>query len=108
MWPSSASSAARTSSDRIDIESVRSTEGTSRPGTDPLQQAAKHAVGIKVRLGDGTCGAGVTVVIAADRIDAREDVVLGLERDQTRPGWQEATESRLLGEDRTARGEVAD
>src|SRR3712207_6251466 len=73
-----------------------------------MEEPVQHPVGVEVLFGDGASRPRVTAVVAVQRLDAREHLVGRLKSKQPYPRGQIVAKTRLLGDDRPARGQVAD
>src|SRR5206468_6286645 len=78
----------------------------SEPGF--LEQFADHLLGLEAVGRDLSRGLRVRVVVAGDAVHRVEDLVQGSEAEESAAGGHELAEARLLGDDRTPRGQIAD
>ena len=73
-----------------------------------MLERAQYLVGVKVRLGKGTCRFGVTGVITVQRLDPGQHVRCCCKGQQARAGRQIAAETGFLREHGPTRGQVTD
>src|SRR5438046_2244039 len=72
------------------------------------QQGGEDAVRVEHLLRDRAGRAAVVLVVTAELLDAGREIVGAAERDDALAGGDVAGEAGVLGEDRAARGQVAD